>query len=122
MYIGKDFNNCSIDRGFYGVIDDFGIWNRALTQQEVTNLFNSDTTLSTTDFLNSIIMYPNPVKNMLTIDGFVVKDFVIYSVLGKVVLKMSNQNTIDVSSLSKGVYFIKVSDGINGSTKKFIKE
>jgi uncharacterized protein (TIGR02145 family) len=80
------------------------------------------TSLSTTDFSNSITIYPNPVKNMLTIDGLVVKDIVIYSVLGKVVLKMSNQNTIDVSSLSKGVYFIKVSDGINASTKKFIKD
>jgi uncharacterized protein (TIGR02145 family) len=80
------------------------------------------TSLSTTDFSNSITIYPNPVKNMLTIDGLVVKDIVIYSVLGKVVLKMINQNTIDVSSLSKGVYFIKVSDGINASTKKFIKD
>jgi uncharacterized protein (TIGR02145 family) len=81
-----------------------------------------ETSLSTTDFSNSIIMYPNPVKNLLTIDGLVVKDVVIYSILGKVVLKMTNQNTIDVSSLSKGVYFIKVSDGINASTKKFIKD
>ncbi|MDB4108093.1 T9SS type A sorting domain-containing protein [Flavobacteriaceae bacterium] len=77
--------------------------------------------LSIIDFSNSIIIYPNPVKNMLTIDRLVVKDVVIYSILGKAVLKMSNQNTIDVSSLSKGVYFIKVSDGINSSTKKFIK-
>jgi surface protein len=78
--------------------------------------------LSTTDFSNSIIMYPSPVKNILNIDGLVVKDVVIYSVLGKVVLKMNKQNTIDVGSLSKGVYFIKVSDGISASTKKFIKE
>ena len=68
-----------------------------------------------------ISIYPNPVKNTLTINGLVVKDIIIYSVLGKVVLKMSNQNSIDVSSLSKGVYFIKVSDGINSSTKQFIK-
>ena len=68
-----------------------------------------------------ILIYPNPVNNMLTIEGRVVKDIIIYSVLGKVVLKMSNQNSIDVSSLSKGVYFIKGSDGINSSTKKFIK-
>ena len=59
---------------------------------------------------------------MLTIDGLVVKDVVIYSALGRAVLNISNQNTIDVSSLSKGVYFIKVSDGINVSTKKFIKD
>ena len=77
--------------------------------------------LSTKDFSNSIIIYPNPVKNILTIDGLVVQDVVIYSVLGKEVLKISNLNTIDVSSLSKGVYFIKVSDGIKAATKKFIK-
>ena len=77
--------------------------------------------LSTKDFSNSIIIYPNPVKNILTIDGLVVQDVVIYSVLGKEVVKISNLNTIDVSSLSKGVYFIKVSDGINASTKKFLK-
>ena len=71
---------------------------------------------------DNFIIHPSPVKNTLTIDGLVVQDVVIYSVLGKVVLKMSNQNTIDVSSLSKGVYFIKVSDGINASTKKFIKD
>jgi uncharacterized protein (TIGR02145 family) len=84
-------------------------------------LVKDATSLSTTDFSNSIIIYPNPVKNILTIDGLVVQDVVIYSVLGKEVLKISNLNTIDVSSLSKGVYFIKVSDGINASTKKFIK-
>jgi hypothetical protein len=77
--------------------------------------------LSIKDFSNSIIIYPNPVKNILTIDGLVVQDVVIYSVLGKEVLKISNQNRVNVSSLSKGVYFIKVSDGINASTKKFIK-
>jgi hypothetical protein len=59
---------------------------------------------------------------MLTIDGLVVKDVIVYSILGKAVLKMSNKNTIDVSSLSQGVYFIKVSDGISASTKKFIKD
>jgi uncharacterized protein (TIGR02145 family) len=79
------------------------------------------TSLSTTDFSNSMTIYPNPVKNTLTIDGLVVKDVGIYSVHGKAVLNISYQNTIDVSSLSKGVYFIKVSDGINASTKKFIK-
>ena len=84
-------------------------------------LVKDATSLSTKDFSNSIIIYPNPVKNILTIDGLVVQDVVIYSVLGKEVVKIRSLNTIDVSSLSKGVYFIKVSDGINSSTKKFIK-
>jgi hypothetical protein len=72
--------------------------------------------------INSFSIYPNPTSDKLYIDGLVVQDVVIYSVLGKEVVKISNQNSIDVSSLSKGVYFIKVSDGINASTRKFIKD
>ena len=75
------------------------------------------------DHLNQleISIYPNPTSKILNIDGLVVKDVVINSVLGKAVFKISNQNIIDVSSLSKGVYFLKVTDGIKISKIKFIK-
>ncbi len=36
---------------FNGILDDIGIWNRALTQQEITNLYASNNTSSETDFL-----------------------------------------------------------------------
>lgn len=39
LAIGR-MNHPSFD-AFNGKIDDFGIWNRALTQQEITNLYNS---------------------------------------------------------------------------------
>ena len=39
------FGSTTVNSGcyepFYGKIDDIGIWNRALTQQEITNLYNS---------------------------------------------------------------------------------
>ena len=39
LYIGKhDYNNAPYY--FNGKIDDIGIWNRALTQQEITDLYN----------------------------------------------------------------------------------
>jgi hypothetical protein len=44
LYIGKEFTNTApIDwyRWFKGKADDIGIWNRALTQQEVTALYNA---------------------------------------------------------------------------------
>ena len=85
-------------------------------------LVKDATSLSTTNFSNSTTIYPNPVRNILTIDGVIVKDVVIYSIYGKEVLSISNQNNVDVSTLSKGVYFIRVSDGINVSTNKLIKE
>lgn len=45
---------------------------------------------------------------------------VVFNILGKELIN-DTTNSINVSSLSKGVYFIKVSDGVNYSTKKFIK-
>ena len=82
----------------------------------------NNSALSISDFDNiEFYIHPNPVSDLIYIHGLVSKDVIIYSILGKKVLKTSNQNTIDVSSLSKGVYFIKVSDGVNTLTKKFIK-
>lgn len=43
LYIGKEFNNVTLNwyRWFKGNIDDIGIWNRALTPCEVTQLYNA---------------------------------------------------------------------------------
>lgn len=43
--IGKG-NYSSLYEQFEGKIDDIGIWNRALTQQEITNLYTSSTPIS----------------------------------------------------------------------------
>jgi len=40
LNIGADINNGSLYRFFNGKIDDIGVWNRTLTQQEITNLYN----------------------------------------------------------------------------------
>jgi chitodextrinase len=40
LYIGADNNRGNLWRFFKGKIDDIGIWNRALTQDEITALYN----------------------------------------------------------------------------------
>lgn len=42
LYIGKEFTSVGNNwyRWFKGKIDDIGIWNQALTQQEITDLYN----------------------------------------------------------------------------------
>ena len=65
-------------------------------------------------------IFPNPTKEYINIDCSSLESVSIYNILGKKLIKETS-NRINVSSLSKGVYFIKVSDGINSSTKKFIK-
>jgi len=62
-------------------------------------------------------IYPNPVKNVLTITG----DYSsanIYDVFGKLVLTSQTQKTIDVSTLSNGVYFVNINTENTITVKK----
>lgn len=57
---------------------------------------------------NEVIMYPNPVTNILKIkNSNYVKNYTIYNTLGGEILKTSN-NRIDFSNFSFGIYYIKV--------------
>ena len=62
MHFGKNYNNCTRDMGYYGVIDDFGVWDRGLSEQEIQNLYAS----STGDILlNGIVSAENnQIKNV----------------------------------------------------------
>ncbi|MFZ4672598.1 MAG: LamG-like jellyroll fold domain-containing protein [Flavobacterium sp.] len=72
---------------FNGILDDIGIWNRALTQEEITNLYNVNqciTNITVTDTLiinvgqlsfndpvawaNSITIAPNPASSQININ------------------------------------------------------
>ena len=69
-----------------------------------------------------ISIYPNPTSDTVYINSTSSQlKVVVFDILGKQVINKPNTNSVDVSSFSKGVYYIKVSDGINSSTKKFIK-
>jgi len=85
LAIGR-MNHPSFD-AFNGKIDDFGIWNRALTQEEITNLYNVNqciTNITVTDTLiinvgqlsfndpvtwaNNITIAPNPASSQININ------------------------------------------------------
>jgi hypothetical protein len=85
------------------------------------------TGITASNLSNNFYMAPNPVSSELFIsnDTHLGKVSVI-DALGKIVLALdanySNQTTINVSSLMKGVYFIQANDGERIITKKFIKD
>jgi hypothetical protein len=71
------------------------------------------TSLATKDFvLGDFKYYPNPVKNTLTVSNSAIIDEVsITSTLGKIIMTKkinSLSSDIDLSSLSNGIYFLKV--------------
>ena len=82
--------------------------------------------LDTEEFdTNNIKLYPNPVINILNIKSdynFINQPYTIIDGLGRVVLngKLNEvDTTINVEQLSKGIYYLKVSDK---SASKFLKE
>jgi len=102
------------DEGFVMRADDYGV--------TVTN------PLGTTNFLNSeVVLYPNPVKDNLTVslkNNDEIMSYQIFDVTGKNVMsnaKMEN-NTIQVSALTNGIYFIKIKTITGEMVSKFIKE
>lgn len=68
--------------------------------------------------------YPNPVNNgkiYITSKNNLEKEVVIFDVLGKKVLQVSQYSKeINVSSLSPGVYIIKIKEGDYTATRKLI--
>ena len=83
--------------------------------------------LSVDDVLASKFnVYPNPAKDFLTIDSrnINISSVNVFNVLGTKVLerKELNDNKLNISSLSNGVYFLSISADDATVTKKFIVE
>ncbi|WP_072399844.1 leucine-rich repeat domain-containing protein [Flaviramulus basaltis] len=85
-------------------------------------------TLSNESFVNKnkIKLYPNPVSNNLTIENPFAdnRQLKVINQLGQIVLKQNTSSiSLDVSALSKGLYFLKVTlDNGNSQTIKFLKK
>ena len=74
--------------------------------------------------VTSIVIYPNPANDFISIlhSEQIIK-VEIYSVDGRLVKSVLNpvENKLDISSLTKGQYFIKVDDGSGKHSAKLIK-
>jgi hypothetical protein len=142
-------NNCTLDDYFKGQLDDIGIWNRALTQQEITGLYNgnlcfqtitvTDTLLINTNFTgfnpvtyqNTIKIWPNPTNDHITIDngnlanltGHQIK---ISNALGQQVFQSAitqQQFYVNMSTWGgNGIYFVNLinAQGVTIETRKIV--
>lgn len=102
--------------------DNAGVWGPTFK-----NVISVQSTLGTADFdLKNVVVYPNPVKDILNIS--LEQDIVavsLYNVLGQEIQKKlygSKEITIDLSSIVTGTYFVKVISNDGVKTLKVIKE
>ncbi|GGG20694.1 hypothetical protein GCM10011344_21730 [Dokdonia pacifica] len=75
--------------------------------------------------LQNVSLYPNPATNSISISDIekqIIHSIKVYSTLGEVLITQQDTTQIDVSRLSKGVYYITL-ETVSGATKtmKFIK-
>jgi hypothetical protein len=112
---------------YTGVFDDIGIWNRSLTQAEVTALFNSQTTTGLNNQeKNQAVVFPNPTKDVVSIQlNFGIdKQYIITNVEGKRMSEgviNSNDFNVDLTEFPKGIYYLNLVDGSVGAIK-LVKE
>ncbi len=95
------------------------------------NLKVDDLTLSTNGFElseNSIVLYPNPVNDVLQIKNTSNQELIdatIYDVTGKIVqtIKITNDMvSVSMTSFASGVYFVRINSEKSAVTKRFIKQ
>jgi len=107
---------------------EFGITSNLNNAVWYDNLYiHQNTTLGTNKFQpSSVKMYPNPVKNTLTIEAnSEIQRVSVYNTLGQEVLKASpksNTATLQTNELQKGVYMVTTEIDGNLSTSKVVKE
>jgi hypothetical protein len=129
---------------YWGDLDDIGIWDRALTQNEIISLYQSEVscqslvinsgTLSSFNppiYQSTVTIYPNPASDQITIDCGNLANVVGYHIeivntLGQVVFNQpmnTQQYNVGLNTWSgTGVYFVKIYDASNNllNTKKII--
>lgn len=110
---------------FIGDLDDIGIWDRALAQSEVSQLFSLPSSVQLNDHTNpdsQFHIYPNPTNSYVIIDcgdpsEVGAYSFVIINSLGqeKVSSKFTTRfQQIDISGIGgAGLYIISIRDGNN---------
>ncbi|MNK40859.1 Fibronectin type III domain protein [compost metagenome] len=108
---------------------EYDVYIKSLCDSELVGpqTFITDTTSGIEDFdIAKIILYPNPVTDVLNIESTTTIDTIeVYTIVGQLVKKQSVNSgsaTILVSELSEGIYMVKAFSGKNVGTYKVIKK
>ena len=114
------------DTWFIGSIDDIGIWNRALTQQEITDLYNGTSANAAERNLTTVNVHPNPTSGEITITSneTYLQSYSLYNSLGQLVASgmLNPENTtLSIQELAPGIYTLQL-QGEKNTALKIVKE
>jgi type IX secretion system substrate protein len=125
LYMAAYISQAGVD-GIYAVDTTTGLATLIgpTGQQEfiMLSLSSEPLNISESDLAN-IILYPNPVQDVLFIKTQEqIETIKIYTLQGNLIKEATLVNEVNVSNLASGMYFIQLSSEGKTVTKKFIKE
>ena len=71
---------------------------------------------------DNIVVFPNPTTGVLNIRTNLDVTYSLYDFTGREIVKDSNEETIDITTLPNGVYFLSIRYGEKVFNKRIVKE
>ncbi len=110
-----------------------GAWQEDFVTTDVDGMINKNIFIAkfTVDDLgvqdiaeNNYLIYPNPTQDIIHIKSTISQSFEIsiYDTLGKCLIYATSKQSIDISLLPEGMYFIRITDGKKSQTHKIVKQ
>ncbi|MDO7172379.1 T9SS type A sorting domain-containing protein [Mariniflexile sp. AS56] len=105
-------------------MDNIQVYQRAISDAEVTTLFNGGTLSAYSQTKEIFSAYPNPVVDYLNFSSKDVYSVDIYNILGAKVSSQNALNGVDMTKLNKGIYLVKTKNnkGLDLATIKVVKK
>ena len=71
--------------------------------------------------METIAVYPNPVKDILTVKAENLQSVEVYDLVGQQIM-LSENGVLDLGSLAQGIYFVRVTADGKTFTKRVVKQ
>ncbi len=118
--------NSGYGAGYIKVFDNNSnqiVYSNGQFDSQFNYYINANYPSSIEENLDELSIYPNPADNLLNIQSSTqIQSVEILNIQGQLIIKEGNVNQINVSSLTNGVYMIRIATNNGVKVQKFVKE
>jgi hypothetical protein len=106
---------------FNGLLDDVGLWNRALSPQEILALFNTAGVGYYESNFDSPLVAPNPTNGLVSLNTVVLGTYELLTLDGRILESGTAKEDYDLTKYPKGVYHLRLTTDEGTRVLKVVK-